>query len=240
MDRLLAPMTASRDARRFFLGVYRRTTAAVGEAIARGGFADAAWTERWDLAFADLYLDALREWDRTGSAPGPWQVAFHAAVDGPRIPPRRHLLLGMNAHINYDLPQALLAVISDEEFDDRELVQRRAADHHRIDDILSSRVAEEDRLLRREEGPGDRTALGRLLTPLNRARTRRLLQEARTKVWRNARVLSLARRDSPGALKARFDELGALSAARVADLRRPGNPIPRLARRGFGVVLAQA
>ena len=38
------------------------------------------------------------------------------------MPPIRHLLLGMNAHINYDLPQALLEVITDQEFDDRELI----------------------------------------------------------------------------------------------------------------------
>ena len=30
------------------------------------------------------------------------------------LPPLRHVLLGINAHINYDLPQALLAVISDD------------------------------------------------------------------------------------------------------------------------------
>ena len=54
----------------------------------------------------------------------------------------------MNAHINYDLPQALLAVIADEEFDDAELIARREADHKAIDDILAARVsAEGDELI---------------------------------------------------------------------------------------------
>ena len=59
----------------------------------------------------------------------------------------------MNAHINYDLPQALLAVITDEEFDDAALLARREADHQAIDDVLASRVAAEDDELTRLSGP---------------------------------------------------------------------------------------
>ena len=118
MDALLAPMIASNDERRHFLSVYMRTTAAVRDELARpslGGFVDPAWAERWDLAFAELYLEALERWNEDGTAPGPWQVAFALAASEPRIPPLRHLLLGMNAHVNFDLPQALLAVITDQQ-----------------------------------------------------------------------------------------------------------------------------
>ena len=75
------------------------------------------------------------------------------------------------------------------------------------------------------------------MTPFNRRATTRFLKEARAKVWRNARPLSLARRDGPAPLRARVLELSALSAGRIADLGRPGNVIRRLARDGFGVVL---
>ncbi len=240
MGTLLLPMVETRDERRHFLAVYMRTTACVKEELERpklGGFVDPAWAERWDVAFARLYLDALERWNEDGSAPGPWQVAFEAASSTPRLPPLRHLLLGMNAHINYDLPQSLLAVIDDAEFDDPGVVARRSADHRHIDEILAYRVPEEDRLLRRYEQPGDRTVLDRMLRPLNRAAARRFLEEARAKVWRNARLLSAARRDGPQALKGRLDELGEQSAQRVADLRRPGQVLARLRRRGFGVLL---
>ena len=40
----------------------------------------------------------------------------------------------MNAHINYDLPQALVAVITDEEFDDAAVLALREADHRAIDE----------------------------------------------------------------------------------------------------------
>jgi hypothetical protein len=240
MDPLLPPMVTSNDERRHFLSVYTRTTAAVRDELthpALGGFVDPAWTERWDVAFAELYLEALERWNEDGTAPGPWQVAFALAGSEPRVPPIRHLLLGMNAHINFDLPQALLAVISDAEFDDPGVIERRATDHEHIDAILASRVPEEDRLLEASEQPGDRTLIDRLMTPFNRRATTRFLKESRAKVWRNARALSLARRDGPAPLRARVVELGALSAGRVADLGRPGNVIRRLARDGFGVLL---
>jgi hypothetical protein len=240
MGSLLLPMVETHDERRHFLAVYMRTTANVREELEHpklGGFVDPLWTERWDVAFAGLYLDAIERWNEDGSAPGPWQIAFEAATSKPRVPPLRHLLLGMNAHINYDLPQSLLAVIDDAEFDDPAIVARRSADHLHIDEILANRVPAEDRLLRQSEQPGDRTTLDRMLTPLNRAATRRFLTEARAKVWRNARLLNLDRREGPSALKTRLDELGARCAERVADLRRPGQVILRLQRRGFGVLL---
>jgi hypothetical protein len=240
MGTLLLPLVETRDERRHFLAVYMRTTANVKEELEQpklGGFVDPGWTERWDVAFAGLYLDAIERWNEDGSAPGPWQIAFEAATSKPRLPPLRHLLLGMNAHINYDLPQSLLAVIDDAEFDDHDLVARRSADHLHIDEILANRVPEEDLLLRQSEQPGDRITLDRVLTPLNRGATKRFLTEARAKVWRNAHVLSAARRGGPSALKTRLDELGIRCADRVADLRRPGQVILRLRRHGFGVLL---
>ena len=137
-------------------------------------------------------------------------VSFESATE--RLPPLRHVLLGMNAHINYDLPQALLAVISDEEFKDPRAVARRAADHARIDEILVRRVPQEDRELLREEEPGDRDLIDRVLTPFNRAGTKRFLKEARRKVWMNARTLSLARSQGPEAYAAKLEELEELPA----------------------------
>jgi hypothetical protein len=235
MEQLLAPLEESGDARRYFLSMYLRTTRAVAAEIEAGHFVDPAWTERWDIAFAELYLDAVEQWNTDRTAPGPWPVAFGADDSEQRLPPIRHLLLGMNAHINYDLPQALLAVISDDEFTDPALLAKRQTDHRHIDTILTSRVAEEDHELRWMEQPGDRTVLERLLTPFQRRASRTFLEEGRQKVWRNAILLSEARR--AGRLDQRLAELGALCSARVADLLAPGQVVLRLARDGFGVEL---
>src|SRR5215468_8546099 len=132
------------DARRFFHATYLRTTEAVGTEIDRGGFDDNDWLSRWDLAFADFYVDALDADLRGEPVSQPWRVAFDAAREQPDLPPVRHVLFGMNAHINYDLPQALLAVISPADFDDPALVRRREADHLHLDDVLRARVSAED------------------------------------------------------------------------------------------------
>ena len=232
MEAMLEPLQADGDQRRYFHATYQRTTIAVAEEIRRGGFADPEWVERWDVAFADLYLDAL-EASVAGRRPSrPWQIAFTAPAD---LPALRHVLLGMNAHINYDLPQALLAVITDEQFGDAALLARREADHRAIDEVLASRVGAEDDELTRISGPPP--LLDRLLQPFNRLGTQRFLREARQKVWANAIALSHARRQGTDAYAARLAELEQLSAAKVAALQAPGQVLLKLAATGFGVRL---
>jgi Family of unknown function (DUF5995) len=114
---------------------------------------DPEWVERWDVAFADLYLDAVEDAQAGRRPPEPWAVAFGAGHGADGLPPLRHVLLGMNAHINYDLAQSLLAVISEPEFDDPGLLAARHADHEHIDQILVARVGAEDTELEALSGP---------------------------------------------------------------------------------------
>ena len=231
MQQVLDAVPAGRSHRRFFAGTYLRTTRAVGDAVDQAFFEDPDWVERWDAAFADLYLAAAAD---EVNAPRPWRLAFAAPAELSQL---RHVLLGINAHINYDLPQALLRVISDADFTDPVLVDRRRRDHERIDGVLSSRVAAEDDELSTLSA---KSALDRVLTPLNRAASTRFLREARTKVWHNAAELQRARVAGPGPYAVRLAELEVLSAARIADLLAPGQVLLRLAVAGFGVVLPPA
>jgi hypothetical protein len=232
MDVRLVRMAPERTAQRLFLDTYRRTTLAVGKAIEDAQFEDPEWVERWDVVFADLYLAAL-DLDLAGSpdVPRPWRLAFDAPAS---LPALRHVLLGINAHINYDLPQALLAVINDDEFGDQVLLARRARDHERIDAVLAGRVAAEDDEL---GGVSSRTVVDRLLQPLNRLSSKRFLREARQKVWHNTVELQQARVMGEEMYAARLAELEVLSAARIADLLAPGQVLLRLAVAGFGVTL---
>jgi Family of unknown function (DUF5995) len=234
MDSDLARLRAAGDRRRYFHATYLRTTKAVAEEIDRGGFADGAWLERWDLVFADLYLDALDADLRGEPVSRPWRVAFDAARDRPDLSPLRHVLLGMNAHINYDLPQALIAVVSTADFDDPAVLRARSADHRHVDDVLVARVGAEDDEL---TAVSTQSLLDRLLRPLNRWSSRRILKEAREKVWHNTAALDQARRVGPDRYAAVLAELEERSAARLADLVAPGQVLLKLARRGFGVVL---
>ena len=220
------------SALREFLGTYQRTTNAVGQAISDGAFEDGEWVEQWDVVFARLYLDAFdAHVGGTGRVPRPWRIAFDAPAD---LQPLRQVLLGINAHVNYDLPQALLAVITDADFADPAVLARRQRDHEAIDGVLASRVAAEDDELATS---GAKSLLDRVLQPLNRLSSKRFLREARQKVWHNTRELQVARLAGPETYAVRLGELEVLSAARVADLLAPGQVLLRLAVAGFGVVL---
>jgi Family of unknown function (DUF5995) len=224
----LPPQAAHRA---IFLSTYLRTTSAVGDAVQAGSFEDPEWVQRWDACFAQLYLDA-HDADVAGDVarvPRPWRLAFGAPAE---LPALRHVLLGINPHVNYDLPQAMLAVISPDDFGDPVLIARRRRDHERIDAVLASRVRAED-----DELSAGQTLTDRVLGPLNRLSSKRFLREARTKVWHNVGELHQARLAGDAEYHARLAELEVLSAARIADLLAPGQVLLRLAVAGFGVVL---
>ena len=72
------------DHRRPFLATYARTTRAVGEAVDDARFEDPEWVDRWDVAFAELYLEALAADTQDGAAPPQTadQIAFSQLMRG--------------------------------------------------------------------------------------------------------------------------------------------------------------
>ncbi len=190
------------------------------------------WLERWDIAFAAFYLDALgQHLGAAGTPSRPWRLAFTAP---PGRPPLPSVLLGMNAHINYDLPQASLAVVTDAQFRDPALMARRRRDHERIDTVLAGRVAAEDVQI---SSRSSRRPIDRALRPANRWASRRFLRETREKVWGNTLELWHARTIGEDAYRTRLAELEMLTAAKITDLLTPGPVLLRLAVSGFGVSL---
>jgi len=105
-------------------------------------------------------MDAFTAWETGEPTPRPWQVAFEASTNSD-INPLRYSLLGINAHINYDLPHALLAVISEDDFRNDDIIAVRAY----VDSILVKRVPEEDKRLAAVEEPGDRTLIDHVMKP---------------------------------------------------------------------------
>ena len=233
MEALLGPMESDGDSKRYFLGTYLRTTRAVADELASGNFLDPVWVERWDVFFANLYLNALDAWNTNGMPAEPWRVAFAAPTD---LPVLRHVLLGMNAHINYDLPLSLLGVIDDADFADPEVVAKRDRDHTHIDTVLLGRVGAEDEAI--TAAHGGKTTYERLKAPLERRATGRFLREARAKVWANTRLMAAARaRGDEAALERLRAELARLSAAKLDELARAREVLLHLWIKGFGVQL---
>ncbi len=230
----LARLESAGSHLRWFLGTYLRTTEAIGAALRRGLFEDPAWVGRWDAVFADYYLAALAAHERDPAAvPRPWRLAFGTAPD---VHPVGHVLLGMNAHINFDLPQATLDAVPVEAFDDPVLMASRHRDHERVDRVLAEQVAREDVALALDD-PRGRTVVDTALGPANRALVRRFLRESRRRTWENTEALHRARVRGPEHYADAVRDLDTVSSARVADLARPGPVLVRLAVRGFGVTL---
>ena len=147
------------------------------------------------------------------------------------------MLLGMNAHINFDLPQSLIRMIPPEDFRSPGLLDLRRRDHERIDEVLAARVGEEDVALQR--AGGRRTPLDRVLAPANRQASRLFLRESRRKVWANTGALHAARLRGPAAYADRLvrprggqRRPGARPAAARAGAPAPGRP--RLRRHAAG------
>src|SRR3954465_12350167 len=115
IDDVLLKLRGVIDAQRgsplaFFPAVYRATTARVQAGIRNGSFVDGARMGRFVTTFANRYLaalDALALGNDSGP-PRAWQVAFRAGARAHTMI-LQHVLVGMNAHINYDLPLAVIA-----------------------------------------------------------------------------------------------------------------------------------
>jgi uncharacterized protein DUF5995 len=86
----------------YFAALYRNVTIKVNEGILAGSFEDGARMERFDVAFANRYLDAFERYRRGEELSECWRTSFTAAQNWHPIV-LQHLLLGINAHINRDL-----------------------------------------------------------------------------------------------------------------------------------------
>lgn len=84
-------------------------TQAVEARVDSGDFADSAWIGTLDVQFARFYFAAINSSLSSASTPGCWQALFDRR-NQPPIARIQFAVAGMNAHINHDLPQAIVAI----------------------------------------------------------------------------------------------------------------------------------
>jgi len=95
------------DGLKWFNGLYFRVTQAVHDRIAVGGFADPVYLAELDVQFAQLYFTALRDFLAGDDLPGCWQTLF-SRRNQTELTRLQFALAGVNAHINHDLPMAIV------------------------------------------------------------------------------------------------------------------------------------
>lgn len=93
---------------RYFNHAYFIITSAVEEQRRHGKFQDVEFLNKFDTTFAWYYLEPLRNYLRRSDVPPAWQAAFDYCRTG-NGKPVRALALGVNAHVNNDIPQVLHA-----------------------------------------------------------------------------------------------------------------------------------
>ena len=96
------------DGLKWFNGVYLDVTKAVAQRVASSGFSDPTWIALLDVEFAKLYFNALGSALGGQPCPGCWRVLFDCR-HWSAIARIQFALAGMNAHINRDLPQAIVS-----------------------------------------------------------------------------------------------------------------------------------
>jgi hypothetical protein len=96
------------DGLKWFNWLYSQVTLAVEARIATAGFTDTTWLAQLDVQFADLYFSALKSSLSGQTTPACWQVLFNSRKQD-AIARIQFALAGINAHINHDLPTAIVA-----------------------------------------------------------------------------------------------------------------------------------
>lgn len=102
LERIISESIATRSRLGFFAALYAKVTLKVKEGIAAGRFENGPRMESFDVIFANRHLAAFDGFRRGATPSRCWIVAFENAANRRPII-LQHLLLGMNAHINFDL-----------------------------------------------------------------------------------------------------------------------------------------
>lgn len=208
------------DRRAVFLRAYYLITIAVYEAAHQRGrhdgrvFFDPAWIERLAGKFASLYFRSLTSEERPGKRA--WKQAHRLAAGG-RTSVLQDVLLGLNAHINYDLAYGIhLNMVEHDDGRDHLLLPRRKHDHDQVNEILVACIPQVKQSLTRDYG-GEIRVLGDLMGSLGEGLAGLGLAHCRERVWWSAVSFLAGQSDAELALvHARLDAESSRIAEEIA------------------------
>ncbi len=158
---------------RNFNYTYLIITRNVRRAARDGHFSDRTFLNTFDCRFAQYYLTALRHYLRQEAVAPAWQVAFQQAQTE-CCTPFVLMALGVNAHVNNDIPLALL---------DCGAKARHHDDYHRVNGIIEVSLAE---VIEELDAAGNLADPKRsLLTPPYKVVMKQLIKTWRDNAWQS-------------------------------------------------------
>lgn len=148
LSKMVQAWQSSGDHRVIFAHTYYLMTTNMLAALQGGEFHDMDWVTRLLDRFASYYFDALDKFDQAPFLPATvWRVAFQVSKKANAFAVQ-HLLLGVNAHINYDLAVTLVDLLQDEwPSMDASQKQLRYEDHNKVNRIIEQTFDEAQQLV---------------------------------------------------------------------------------------------
>ncbi len=186
MDSLIDEWQQREDRRADFLRCYRLMTGNMLLAIEEGEFHDGPWVRQLLDHFAWYYFTALADFEQgRPETPAVWTTAHRAAVR-PETLILQNLLLGINAHINYDLVLTLYDVLAPEwDVLPPESRRRRYEDHRHVNAVIGRTVdAVQDDIVEPKEPL--MAIVDALLGPVDELTASLMIRKWREEVWRHA------------------------------------------------------
>lgn len=181
------------DNRYIFLNCYAMMTENMLGALEKEQFKDNRWVERLLHHFADYYFIALDQYNcGEDCVPKVWLHA-HRTSGERRLLTIQYLLLGINAHINYDLVLALSDVLTPE-WDSLSEDKRRLRylDHKQVNTIIGQTIDKvQDEVIEKRDPWMD--VIDRLMGRADEWLLSRLITHWREEVWKEALTMANTR-----------------------------------------------
>jgi hypothetical protein len=184
LEALLSAFESRADRRAIFLSIYVEMTGAVAQRVRERGFSDSEWVGEYLVAFANLYREAVYDYERgdLASLADPWQLAFDAAETDTSLV-LQDAMLGVNAHINYDLALAV------DEVGVRPGRPAKYEDHSRVTDIIAD-IFDDSQDLLVDHGAEKLASIDESLGRLDERVSVLTIDECRDSAWRTAIALN--------------------------------------------------
>jgi hypothetical protein len=221
MERRFRSLGPACDHNAVFALAYLRTTQTYRWARDQSGyFADTPWVNHEDAVFAKYYFAAYDNWaagDR-GDVPQAWLIAFDTAA-ARQVNGSGDLLLGMNAHVNRDLP-ITLAAIGMATPDG----QSRKPDHNKVNQFLNTVLQP----LLEELAARFDSSIVHIQTPYGVGYTGlfQTLAVWREQAWRNGELLANA--TTPEARAVALQEIETYAATQALTIKTANSYVPPL------------
>ncbi len=189
MKQLIQNWENEGDQRAIFLSCYALMTQNMLQALNQAEFKDPDWVNRLLSHFADYYFNAVEAYNQNDTnIPTVWRIAFDSAAQND-LSVLQHLLLGVNAHINYDLIFTTVDLLDSEWAGiSTELSDQRRLDYEKVNDIIKQTIDEvQDTIIERRDPRLE--LLDHFMGPLDEWLISRLIEHWRVEVWKQAVIL---------------------------------------------------